>query len=106
MDLLKAEAILNIIEAKSESGLKLALENLKGKLSDELEVLRRMLIDVLSKVEVSIDYSDDVIISDDEILSDLKDIERFLSSKVKYADRGLHVSTGVTMDNCWKTKCW
>jgi len=97
MDLLKAEAILNIIEAKSESGLKLALENLKGKLSDELEVLRRMLIDVLSKVEVSIDYSDDVIISDDEILSDLKDIERFLSSKVKYADRGLHVSTGVTM---------
>ncbi len=97
LDLLKAEAILNVIEARSESGLKLALDNLKGKLSDELEVIRKKLIDVLAKIEVSIDYSDDVIISDDEILSDLKDIERFLSSKVKYADRGLHVSTGITM---------
>jgi len=97
MDLLKAEAILHVIEAKSESALKLALGNLKGKLSDEMELLRSKLIDVLSRIEVSIDYSDDVIISDKEILDGLTEINRFLSNKIKHADRGLHISTGVTM---------
>lgn len=97
IDLIKAESILQIIEAKSEVGLRLALDNLKGKLSSEIDSLRRKLIDILSKIEVSIDYGDDIEISNYEILKDLITIQEFLNDKLKHADRGLHLSTGVTM---------
>lgn len=97
IDLIKAESILQIIEAKSEMGLKLALDNLKGKLSSEIASLRTALIDILSKIEVSIDYGDDIEIPSDEILGDLVSIQDFLSNKLKHADKGLHLSTGVTM---------
>lgn len=97
IDLIKAESILQIIEAKSEMGLKLALDNLKGKLSSEIASLRTALIDILSKIEVSIDYGDDIEIPSNEILGDLVSIQDFLSNKLKHADKGLHLSTGVTM---------
>ena len=97
IDLIKAESILQIIEAKSEVGLRLALDNLKGKLSSEIDSLRKNLIDILSKIEVSIDYGDDIEISNEEILSDLLSVQKFLNDKLQHADRGLHLSTGVTM---------
>ncbi len=97
IDLIKAESILQIIEAKSEKSLKLALDNLKGKLSNEIEYLRSSLINVLSKIEVSIDYGDDIDISKEEILNDLISVQSFLKEKIKHADKGLHISTGVTM---------
>lgn len=97
IDLIKAESILQIIEARSEIGLRLALDNLKGKLSSEIESLRTKLLDILSKIEVSIDYGDDIEISNDEIFGDLLTIQEFLNNKLKHADKGLHLSTGVTM---------
>ncbi|MFN6992226.1 MAG: hypothetical protein ACK4MM_05845, partial [Fervidobacterium sp.] len=77
MDLIKAESVLQIIEAKSETSLKLALENLKGKLSSEVNFLRSSLLDVLSKIEVSIDYGDDIEVDVSEILKDLMEIKNF-----------------------------
>lgn len=97
IDLIKAESILQIIEAKSEKSLKLALDNLKGKLSNEIEYLRSSLINVLSKIEVSIDYGDDIDVPKEEILNDLINVQSFLKEKIKHADKGLHISTGVTM---------
>lgn len=97
IDLIKAESIIQIIEAKSEKSLKLALDNLKGKLSNEIEYLRSSLINVLSKIEVSIDYGDDIDVPKEEILNDLINVQSFLKEKIKHADKGLHISTGVTM---------
>ncbi|MEN3042755.1 MAG: tRNA uridine-5-carboxymethylaminomethyl(34) synthesis GTPase MnmE [Fervidobacterium sp.] len=97
IDLIKAESILQVIEAKSETSLRLALDNLKGKLSLEIESLRTRIIDILSKIEVSIDYSDDIDVPIDEIFRDLSEVKDYLTEKLKHADRGLHLSTGVTM---------
>jgi tRNA modification GTPase len=97
IDLIKAEAILQIIEAKSEKSLKLALDNLKGRLSHEISAIRSQLLDVLSKIEVSIDYGDDVDIPSQEILQGLEKIHTYLCEKLKHADKGLHISTGVTI---------
>lgn len=97
MDLIKAESVLQIIEAKSETGLKLALENLKGKLSSEVDFIRSYLLDILSKIEVSIDYGDDVDIDQTEILNDLKKIKYILEEKLKDADKKLHLTSGITL---------
>jgi tRNA modification GTPase len=97
IDLIKAEAILQIIEAKSEESLKLAIDNLKGKLSKEVSAIRKMLIDVLSKIEVTIDYGDDIEISREEIAHDVENAVQFLSEKLAHADKGIHITTGVTL---------
>jgi len=97
IDLIKAEAVLQVIEAKSEEGLKLAIDNLKGKLSGEISGIRKALLDVLSKIEVSIDYGDDIDVPREEILRDITSIEMYLSEKLTHADKGIHVSTGVTL---------
>lgn len=97
IDLIKAEAVLQVIEAKSEEGLKLAIDNLKGKLSGEISGIRKALLDVLSKIEVSIDYGDDIDVPREEILKDITSIEMYLSEKLAHADKGIHVSTGVTL---------
>jgi len=97
IDLIKAEAVLQVIEAKSEEGLKLAIDNLKGKLSGEISGIRKALLDVLSKIEVSIDYGDDIDVPREEILRDIMSIEMYLSEKLTHADKGIHVSTGVTL---------
>ncbi|MFN3691568.1 MAG: tRNA uridine-5-carboxymethylaminomethyl(34) synthesis GTPase MnmE, partial [Fervidobacterium sp.] len=97
MDLIKAESVLQIIEAKSETSLKLALENLKGKLSSEINFLRSSLLDVLSKIEVSIDYGDDIEVDASEILNDLVELKEFLGEKLKNADKKLHLTSGVML---------
>ncbi|WP_448374453.1 tRNA uridine-5-carboxymethylaminomethyl(34) synthesis GTPase MnmE [Fervidobacterium sp.] len=97
IDLIKAESVLQIIEAKSEESLKLAIDNLKGKLSGEITGVRKALIDVLSKIEVSIDYGDDIDVPREEIFNDISNVEKFLSEKLSHANRGIHVSTGVTL---------
>ncbi|MGQ9855474.1 MAG: tRNA uridine-5-carboxymethylaminomethyl(34) synthesis GTPase MnmE [Fervidobacterium sp.] len=97
IDLIKAESILQIIEAKSEESLRLAIDNLKGKLSEEINRVRNSLINILSKIEVSIDYGDDIEIPRDEIMKDIADVEHFLSDKLAHADKGIHISTGVTL---------
>ncbi len=97
IDLIKAEAVLQVIEAKSEKALKLALDNLKGRLSKEIEFFRQKILDILAKIEVSIDYSDDVIVDDSEIRHDITSLLEMLRMKIEMAGKGLHLSTGVTL---------
>jgi tRNA modification GTPase len=60
LDLSQAEAVLDIITAKTERGRDIALSHLKGDLSEKIETLRRRIVDVLALVEMSIDFQEDV----------------------------------------------
>jgi tRNA modification GTPase len=57
IDLLQAESILSIIRAKTEKGLKAAIQSLKGALSGEILKIRDDVIDILSEIEVDVDYA-------------------------------------------------
>src|SRR5439155_23907738 len=59
LDLSQAEAVLDLIQAKSEPGLQLAWEQLSGRLSDELGRIREVLTRLLVEVEAGIDFSDE-----------------------------------------------
>ncbi len=59
IDLTRAEAIMDIINAKSEKGLTLSAEQITGSLGDRINVLRDKVLDILAGVEVSIDYPED-----------------------------------------------
>ncbi len=59
IDLTQAEAIVDIINAKSERGLQLSSEQIRGSLKRDVLKVREKAVDVLAHVEVSIDFPEE-----------------------------------------------
>lgn len=59
IDLAQAEAVLDIIQAKSDMALKNSLEQLQGMLSVVFRGLRSRLIEIVSDMEASLDFSEE-----------------------------------------------
>ncbi len=59
IDLAEAEAIADLIHARSEQAAQVALRNLKGGLSKYLEPTRAMIIDLLCEIEARLDFPDE-----------------------------------------------
>ena len=59
IDLTQAEAVMDIIQSKSEQGLKLAARQQQGQLAKELRKLRKALVDVIVNLEAVIDYPEE-----------------------------------------------
>ncbi len=56
IDLSQSEAVMDLIEAKTDRSMKVALNQLDGNLSHLIRQLRQDILDVLAQVEVNIDY--------------------------------------------------
>lgn len=59
IDLTQAEAVIDLIEAKTEAGLKIASRQLQGSLSEKLRALQDALVDITARVETAIDFPED-----------------------------------------------
>ncbi len=59
IDLTQAEAIVDIINAKSEKGLVLASRQVRGELGKEVERLRKKAVEILAHIEVEIDFPEE-----------------------------------------------
>ena len=56
MDLSQAEAVINLINAKTQTETRIAAKNLEGNLSKKVKELREELVELMAKIEVSVDY--------------------------------------------------
>ncbi len=56
LDLAQAESVLDIVEAKTAAGLRLAAQQLGGSLSKQVSAVRQKLVDVLAYIEATIDF--------------------------------------------------
>jgi len=56
LDLSQAEAVMDLIRAKTDKSMKVALNQLDGNLSHLIRNLRQDILDALAQVEVNIDY--------------------------------------------------
>lgn len=56
LDLTQAEAVIDIINAKTDKEAKVSLKQLEGNLSTEITKIRKKIISVLADIEASIDY--------------------------------------------------
>lgn len=56
LDLTQAEAVIDIINAKTEKSLEYSVAQLEGQLSKKLDLLDDVLVAILSHMEVNIDY--------------------------------------------------
>ena len=87
IDLSQAESVLEIVKAKTEKSLQLAVKSLEGRVSNLILTLRDKIIDVLSALEAEIDFCEEEIevISRKEKGLILSQIERELSELVENA---------------------
>jgi tRNA modification GTPase len=60
IDLAQAEAVMDIIRAKTDLALRAASEQLQGGLSAEISALRDRLVSIIASVEAEIDFPEDV----------------------------------------------
>lgn len=100
IDLTKAEAVIDILSAKTRKGVDLAQEQLAGALYNRIDQLRKTLVHIRAVLEVSIDFPDeDIDIVDHsrhgETLS--SDVIPQLETLLKSADQGKVMREGVTV---------
>jgi len=60
IDLTQAEAVIDIINARTDKSLQLAAAQVNGTLSKPVEEIRQRLIELLTRTEAGIDFPDDV----------------------------------------------
>lgn len=56
IDLTQAEAVMDLINVKSDAARQIAINNLKGKTTKKIKTLREKISDILTNIEVNIDY--------------------------------------------------
>ena len=97
IDLLQAESVIDIINAKSEKELKTGIKQLKGSLSKEIEKIKQEIMDVMVNIEVTIDYPEyDVEDVTNIQISDMLDsIEIKLDKLRRSFDNGKIIKEGI-----------
>ncbi len=67
LDLTQAEAVQEIVSAKSRQAHSLALHRLSGGLFSHIDMIKRDLLLILSRIELQLDYAEDEVVLDEEI---------------------------------------
>ncbi len=98
LDLAQAEAVMDLIQARSEAGHRVALEQLRGTLSEDLGRMREGLVCLLVEVEAGIDFTEEDItfISSQGLANGVSVIRDRIEHLLRTADDGRIVREGVT----------
>jgi len=94
LDLAQAEAVLDVIRAKTEAGLRVAMRGLGGQLSAQVKELRARLMDALAYLTALIDFPEDEVEAQD-IFCTLQDGLTVLAGLLATADAGIIYRQGV-----------
>jgi tRNA modification GTPase len=97
IDLAQAESIAQIIGAKTEAGLRVAMSQLDGSISAEIRALRLSILSVMAAIEADIDFSDEDIEELDRENADesLRQIQERLEELIGSAFVGRILNEGV-----------
>ena len=59
LDLAQAEAVMDLISARTEAGQRLAMHQLQGQVSTQVQEALRIILSVIARIEASIDFPED-----------------------------------------------
>jgi len=98
IDLAQAEAIMDLISAKTEKGFDVALNQLEGFLSKEVSEIREKLLRMLAHIQVSIDFSEEDIdeITLDNLSENSKEIEKNIRRLLDTSHTGKIIREGLS----------
>ena len=97
IDLAQAEAVADLIHARTELAMSAANEQLAGKLSQRIETLRDDLVKTLAHIEAHIDFPDEDIAPDtkEQLLNRLERAVAFMDTLLRTANEGQILRRGV-----------
>jgi len=97
MDLTQAEAVIDLIRARTDLALRSATEQLEGRLGDQIRNIRDELIALLAHINASIDFPEERVDRDeDEVLcARLDSIRAQIATLLATADQGRVLREGV-----------
>lgn len=104
IDLTQAEAVLDVISAKTEGSLKAAIGQLDGRLSKDVLSMLDLLVDIASHIEASIDFPDEEIdiIKEGALDNKIKGILDHMKSLRDSFSEGVVLREGVLAVICGK----
>jgi tRNA modification GTPase len=94
LDLAQAEAVMDIVRARTEAGLRVAVDQLGGRLSQEVRAVRAHLVDLLAYLEAAIDFPEDEVPPLD-IAPALEQARARMERLLAHADQGIIYRQGV-----------
>ncbi len=100
LDLVKAEAIHDLIFAQTEEQAKLSVKKFDGQTSNLIENLKSKLLNVIATIETNIDYPeyDDVeVLTAKELLPKLKDVKKDIQEVLQVSKMSKHIYEGVSV---------
>lgn len=100
IDLTKAQAVSDLINVKSENARKIAIRNLQGTTTNKIKELRTKLIDLISNIEVNIDYpeyKDIEVITKKKIAKELVTIKQDINKILENSKNSKIISNGINV---------
>ena len=97
IDLLQAESVIDVINAKSEREAKTGIKQLEGILSKKINEIKQEILDVMVNVDVSIDYPEYDVeeVTYQEISNMLTSVKEKLEKLEKSFDNGKLIKEGI-----------
>ena len=98
IDLIEAESIMDLIDAKTESQRKLSINGLEGRISKLIKDIIKNLIDLNANIEVNIDYPEyeDIEVVTKEKIEEISNyITKELGSLLKESENGKIIKEGI-----------
>jgi len=100
IDLIEAESIMQIISAKTEKSRQLAMNGIKGKISIQIKELRKKLLEIITNIEVNIDYPEyeDILqITNNMIKKETEVLKKNLTKILKESENGMIIKDGINI---------
>ena len=100
IDLVEAESVMDLINAKTEKSRKLGINHITGTLSEVIKSFREELLELLASIEVNIDYpeyEDIEVITNKNIKEKLSNIKNKLKIIIKESEQGKIINEGINV---------
>jgi len=99
LDLSQAEALIDIVKAKTDKGFDVALSQMEGALSEKIRIVRNVIMDLLVNVTVNLDYPDEDIeeLTYEKLKESLLIIDNMIDKLLLTADTGRIIRDGLNV---------
>lgn len=100
IDLVEADGIMNLISSKTEKARKLSINQLNGKVTNKIKSLRDELVQMISNIEVNIDYpeyEDIEVLTNDKLFPALQQFSLKLQEIIKESTEGKIINEGLNV---------
>jgi len=98
IDLIEAESVNDLINAKNDAARILALNNMGGKLTENIRNIRELIVNIMANIEVNIDYpeyEDIEIVTKENLLPKLGEIKIKIENILKDSRNGKLIKEGI-----------